>query len=333
MLAVLGTINWDTTIFEKRFAGEGEEVPVLMAAGFPGGKGANAAVAAARLLGEGRVSFMGAVGDDDLGAPLRVSLRSEGVLTDGVATIVGASSGRAYVVVDESGAKQIHTLFGANESLAPHHIRLPSARRSLSASAATMIMDVPLRAAVEAAMASKEAGARVFYSPGVRIGSGGPLLQKAIGLADHLVLDRIELSRLTSDPNPRSGLLRLRRQHPRLVVVVTLGSSGCLVDSGRGVCSVPSFKLEALGLHAVNSTGSGDAFLAAYACYSLSGAPPERAAAWGNLAGALKAAASATRASPTREALESAMETFEGIRRRPRGSPSRRVSSRSRPRS
>jgi ribokinase len=304
------------------------------AEGYPGGKGANAAVAAARLLGKGRVAFIGAVGDDGKGAALRESLRSEGVLTDGLAVTKGAESGRAFVVVNESGAKQIHTMFGANDSLAPRHLLSPFARSALSACAATVIMDVPLPAAVQAARASKSAGARVFYSPGVRIGSGGSqLLQRAIELADHVILDSSELSHLTSEHEPRRALLKLRRRYPRLVMVATLGSSGCLVTSGRSVLSVPPFDLGALGLRPVNSTGSGDAFLAAYTCYALSGASSERAAKWGNLAGALKAASSATRGSPTRDELESTMKNFEGVRERPLGSPLKRVSSRSRPRS
>jgi len=308
-------------------------VPVRSTEGYPGGKGANAAVAAARLLGKGRVAFVGAAGDDDLGASLRHSLQSVGVLTDGLATTKGASSGKAFVVVNGSGAKQIHTLFGANDSLAPHHLRSPFAKDALSTCAATIVMDVPLPAAVEASRASKSAGGKVFYSPGVRIQSGGHLLQRAIRLADQLVLDMSELYHLTLEREPRKALLKLRRRHPRLVVVTTLGSSGCLVASGRGVRSVPSFELEALGLHPVNSAGSGDAFLAAYACYTLSGASPERAAMWGNLAGALKAASSASRGSPTREALETALRRFERVRARPRGSHSKRASWRSRPRS
>jgi len=309
-------------------------VQVRQVEGYPGGKGANTAVAAARLLGSGLVAFIGAVGDDELGASLQESLRSEGVLLDGLVTSRGARSGRAFVVVNGSGGKQIHTLFGANDSLGPRHLGSPFARRALSACAATVMMDVPLLTALGAAKASKGAGASLFYSPGVRIGDGrSSLLHQVIELADHLVLDSSELSRLASENEPTRALLKLRRLHPRLVMVATLGQSGCLVASGHGVLQVPPFELEALGLQAVNSTGSGDAFLAAYVSYSLSGASPERAARWGNLAGALKAASSATRGSPTREELESAMRRFGGVKERPLGSPSKRASSRSRPRS
>ena len=330
---VLGAINWDTTVFEERFAEPGEEVPARKVEGCPGGKGANTAVAASRILGGGRVAFVGALGDDELEAPLRGSLRAEGVLTGGLVTVRGAKSGRAFVVVDGSGGKQIHTLFGANDSLTPRHLRMPGATGALSTCAAAVIMDVPLSVAVEAARATRRAGGRVFYSPGTRIQDGGLQLQEAIGLADELVLDRSELSRLTSEAEPRVALADLGRTHPNLVVVATLGPSGSLVSLGRTIRRVAPFDLGVLGLRPSNSTGSGDAFLGAYACCSIWGAPPEEAASWGNLAGALKAASTDTRGSPTTESLESAMKKFEGITGKPLDLPWKRASSPSRQRS
>ena len=325
-------MNWDTTVFEGRFAGPGEEVPAIKVEEWPGGKGANASVAASRLLGPGKVSIIGAVGDDDLGSALRTGLRSEGVLTEGLVTVRGRS-GRAFIVVDRSGSKQIHTLFAANDSLSPGHLGSSGPRRALSACDAAVIMDVPLPTALEAERMARRAGARIFYSPGSRIGGEAARLTEAVRLADELLLDRSELVRLASEQNPREALHRLMRLHPRLVLVATLGSSGSLVARAGSIRAVAPFELGAMGLRAVNSTGSGDAFLAAYASYSLSGLSPEDAASWGNLAGALKAANSETRGSPTRRALESAMDRFSAVRGMRQGLPSRRASSRSRRRS
>ncbi len=325
-------MNWDTTLFEGSFAAPGEEVPVSRVEECPGGKGANASVAASRLLGPGKVAFIGAVGDDDLGASLGAGLRSEGVLTDGLVAVRGRS-GRAFIVVDRSGSKQIHTLFAANDSFSPRHLALPGPRRALSACEAVVVMDAPQPAALEAARMAKRAGARIFYSPGTRIGGEAPVPLETMKLADQLVLDRGELARLTSERVPRDGLRGLMRLHPHLVLVATLGSSGCLVARDRTIRAVAPFELGALGLRAVNTTGSGDAFLAAYACYSLSGLAPEEAASWGNLAGALKAASSETRGSPTRQALESAMGRFPAVRGTRPGSPSKRAASRFRRRS
>ncbi|MDG6910632.1 MAG: carbohydrate kinase family protein, partial [Nitrososphaerota archaeon] len=105
-----------------------------------------------------------------------------------------------------------------------------------------------------------------------------------------------------------------------VTVVATLGPDGCMVSREGRTARVRPVDLTDLGLSAVNSTGSGDAFLAAYSCYALSGLAPEEAAEWGNLAGALKAASAETRGSPTRRMLEESMRELK-FREPRRGSP------------
>src|SRR5207247_5555412 len=80
LLTVLGAINWDTSIFEDRFAKQGEEVPVNRVEEFSGGKGANVAVAAARILGKQHVSFVGAIGKDEVSRKQLAELLREGVV-------------------------------------------------------------------------------------------------------------------------------------------------------------------------------------------------------------------------------------------------------------
>jgi ribokinase len=318
-LTVLGAINWDTTIFEEDFASPGEEVPVLRLEEGPGGKGANAAVAAARILGRGQVAFVGALGDDRFGRTLREGLRAEGVLAEGVITIEGVRSGSAHIIVDRSGGKTIHTHFGANDALKPVHLETPGARRALASASTVVLMDVPIPAAIVAARKAKRAGARLVYSPGVRCGDGlGPLV-RILRIADAAVFDRSELLRLQPSESPRRSVASLTRRFPGLTVVATMGPSGSLVGTYRSVTSVPPVNLDALGLKAVNSTGSGDAFLAAYVCYSNQGSSPAEAAGWGNLAGALKATSNATRGSPTRADLEAKMAELSQATGRRRG--------------
>ena len=311
-LAVIGAANWDTTIFEDTFAVPGEEVEVRKVQGFPGGKGANTAVAAARILGRGAVSFVGTVGADEFHLTLRRSLEAEGVDPRGLLAVRGRRSGRAFVVVDRTGSKMIHTLFGANEAMSPRHLKAPGASRALSSSAGVVIMDVPLPVALAAAEAAKKNGSQVFYSPGVRCKGSRLLLDRVIGLANYLVVDRVELSRLRPNSGPREAAVELQRRGSHLVVVATLGGSGCIVAEEGAARAIPPVDLRSLGLRAVNSTGSGDAFLGAFACYSLAGLAPAEAARWGNLAGALKAASEETRGSPTRKELESRMAEITG---------------------
>ena len=318
LLTVLGAVNWDTTLFEEVFAAPGEEVPVSLVEEGPGGKGANAAVASARLLGKGKVGFIGAVGADAVGRALQDSLTEEGISDEGVVRLRGTRSGTAHIVVDRSGSKAIHTHFGANDGLRPSHISSPRPAGLISRSSTVIIMDVPTDAALAAARRAKEAGARLVYSPGVRCGEGYGAISKVMGLADDAVFDRSELLKLKPRDDPRRALQEVSGEFP-LTAVATLGPSGSIVGKGGSVEGVPPVSLESLGLRAVNSTGSGDAFLAAYVCYSDSGSGPREAAYWGNLAGALKATSDRTRGSPTRSVLESRMAELSRIRGRRRG--------------
>ncbi|MDG6991119.1 MAG: hypothetical protein JRM99_06820 [Nitrososphaerota archaeon] len=313
-VAVLGAINWDTTAFERDFAAPGEEVPVARLEEFPGGKGANTAVAAARILGSGAVAFLGALGNDQVKPSLLASLSSEGVRTDGVQVVEGASSGRAFIVVDGSGAKTIHTHFGANDRYTPEHVRSPKSSALLAGASAAVIMDVPLDASAAAAEIASSRS-KVIFSPGVRASGPARALSGLLSVADDLVVDRSELAKLSGRNDPREGVEALHKKHAGVTIVATLGPDGCLVARDGKTTRVPPVRLAGLGLTAVNSTGSGDAFLAAYACYSLMGASPEEAAGWGNLAGALNAASAETRGSPTRAALEEKMLLLRAKRR------------------
>ncbi len=242
-----------------------------------------------------------------MGKTLRDGLKVEGVSVEGVVSLRGRRSGGAHIVVDRSGSKAIHTHFGANDGLNPEHLEMPGPRRALSSASTVALMDVPTSTALAAAEKAKDSGARLVYSPGVRCSEGYGVLSKVLKTADDAIFDRSELLRLSPSKDPRDALLSITGDFPDLTVVVTLGPSGCLVGRGDSVKAVPPVSLGALGLKAVNSTGSGDAFLAAYVCYSNSGRAPKAAAFWGNLAGALKATSEETRGSPSRRVLETRM--------------------------
>jgi len=309
----------DTTVFVRSFAHPGEEVPLLSVEEGPGGKGANAAVAAGRILGKGRVAFVGGIGEDKLEPLLRRSLLKEGVLSGGLLTLNGYPTGRAFVVVDSSGAKIIHTRFGANDGILPRHLKLEGSALVLGSSSAEVLMDTPTTVAIAAAKAAKAAGALIVYSPGVRATESFDRLARVLALADYLVVNRSELAKLTGSDSPTDGLRKVLERFPRLTAVVTLGSEGCVVAHGNSYTLVPPVDLSALGSRALNSTGSGDAFLAAYVCRLVEGDSPEESALWGNLAGALKASSTQTRGSPTRAQLESKMKAWLKVRLRPQG--------------
>lgn len=294
---------------------------MLRALNFPGGKGANVSVAAARILGKRKVAFLGALGDDSIARPLRDSLDSEGVNTEGVVFLEGKSSGRAYIVVDENGRKIIHTHFGVNEALLPSHLDSSVARSLFASSSLVVAMDPPISVIEKATSLARRAGVRLVLSPGVRTAER-ERLTRVLRVVNDLVVDRSELTALAGVDEPAGAIAVLSRNYPHLNIVATLGPEGSIISSGGSSSSIPPVDLSNFGLKAVNSTGSGDAFLAGYACYSLFGSTPKEAAEWGNLAGALKATSLETRGSASRQVLESRMHELKELKGRRQGSPS-----------
>ena len=319
LLSVIGAINWDISVFEERFARPGEEVPVRQVEEFSGGKGANAAVACARVLGRGRVAFIGALGEDDLAVRQISALRAEGVLTDGLVEVRGSRSGRAYIVVDSNGRKTIHTHFGANERISPRDLSGEGATRVLERTEMIIVMDPPTKVALAIARIAKGRGAKVVYSPGVRTREGILSLEGVVRLSDYVALDSHEVRNLYPARDEHSAVERFMRSHPRLTLVTTLGPRGCIVAMDGVTSTIEGVDLSLLGKRAVNSTGSGDAFLGVFASYLLMGRDPLESATLANLAGALKATKYETRGSPTRNELESFMSRLKRIKRSRRG--------------
>ena len=314
LLTVLGAINWDISIFEERFAKRGEEVPVNLVEEFSGGKGANVAVAAARILGRGRVAFVGALGDDDISKKQLQELKAEGVITDGIVEVKESQSGRAYIIIDGAGMKTIHTHFGANEKVTVEHLTGARVARAIQASRMIIVMDTPTEVGRKAIEIAKRNRSRVVYSPGVRTQGGilnlGPLLESA----DYIVLDRIELRNLSPRMDEEEISHKLTSANRRLTVVETLGEKGCAITAGGRTTIVRGVDVESLGKRVVNTTGCGDAFLGVFAGYLLLGSSILEAAKRANLAGALKATKYETRGSPTRAELEKEETIWESVR-------------------
>ena len=116
-LLVTGALNWDINLFVKRLAQPGQEVVVERIERVPGGKGGNVSVAAAKLLGQGKVALMACVGDDEAGRNQIEILRKEGVETGAVQVLDGVESGQAYITVEDGGRNIVETHFGANARL------------------------------------------------------------------------------------------------------------------------------------------------------------------------------------------------------------------------
>ncbi|MFJ8311418.1 MULTISPECIES: ribokinase [unclassified Streptomyces] len=254
-LLVVGSANADLVVGVERRPAPGETVLGSDLAVHPGGKGANQAVAAARL--GARTALLAKVGDDDHGRLLLASLREAGVDTDAV-LVDRTPTGVALITVDPSGDNSIVVSPGANGRLTPDDIR---AARGLFARApvVSVQLEIPLETVTEVARVLAPR-ARLVLNPS----PPAPLPVQVLAVCDPLIVNEHEARFIlgaSAGDTPGDWARALRALGPRSVVV-TLGESGALVADGRGddCVRVPSPRVEA-----VDTTGAGDAFTAALA--------------------------------------------------------------------
>ncbi|MCO5991812.1 ribokinase [Actinoallomurus rhizosphaericola] len=241
---VVGSVNADLVVRVDRRPAAGETVLGSDLATYPGGKGANQAVAAARL--GGRVAFLGRVGTDGQGDFLRNALRGDGVDIAHLITTPGPS-GVALITVGPEGDNSIIVSPGANGRVTEEDVAAAGPLFA-AASVVSLQMEVPLDAVLAAARAAEGAGARVVFN----LSPPAAVPDELLALCDPLVVNEHEAAFLgASDP---VGLLA---RGPRSVVI-TKGADGAIVADADGVTEVPSPRVEA-----VDTTGAGDAFTGA----------------------------------------------------------------------
>lgn len=275
---VVGSINQDYVLRLQRRPRPGETVTDAELSLFPGGKGANQAVAAARLLGAGRVSMLGRVGDDAAGPRLIRNLDDNGVDTSHVEPVEGATSGSAFITVTPDGENAIVVSPGANRRFGPDEVEA-SAHALRKASVLVAQMEVGVEAIRRAAEIVTSARGRVLLNLAPVRGVPSSLL----ALLDPLVVNEHEAALLLGgDPPPDSGRTAqaLLALGPRSAVV-TLGAKGAALATPDGASSHPAPKVEA-----VDTTGAGDAFAGALAARLAEGETLHEAVPYAIRAGA-----------------------------------------------
>ncbi len=262
---VVGSTNLDVTVFVNHLPAPGETARGRESLTGPGGKGANQAVAARRLGAD--TTFVTMLGADRFGDDLAALLFREGLTPEGVLRTDRAPTGLALITVDDEGRNTIAVAPGANDSLGPDDIdRIPR----LFDGAAYLLcqLEIPLQTVLVAARRARSAGAAVVLNAAP---AAVPLPDAAHESFDIVVVNEVELSGLTKrngEVTEAAGTLLNRGPSS---VVVTRGQRGALcVSRRRG--SDEAFSVPAPHVHAVDSTGAGDAFCGALVATLASGA-------------------------------------------------------------
>jgi ribokinase len=287
-IIVVGSVNSDVTVKVPELPRPGETVVGGTLEISDGGKGANAAVAAARL--GVRTHLVALVGADERGRAARAALVEAGVDDAYVGTVEDAT-GLAAVLVDARGENLIAVASGANARLTARHVETALAGLA-RASAPTVVLaglEVPDEAVLAAARGAAARGWPFVLNPA----PARPLAAELTVLCSVLTPNEHELKRLA--PTGPEALLAAGAG----AVVVTLGAAGAEVHrAGSRAVRITPFPSAP-----VDTTGAGDAFNAALAAALADGEPLERAALAAGAAGAL-----ATRAAGARGGLPTAAE-------------------------
>lgn len=279
---VVGSVNSDLVLRTARLPLAGESLIGTDYCRVAGGKGANQAVAAARL--GATVTFVGKTGTDPEGESLKAGLFTEGVRTDFVTCCSSTKTGLAVITVDDKGQNSIVVIPGANSQVTEEEVRAAFCTGSYDA--VMLQFEIPPQIVI--------AACRLAHAQGVPVVlDAGPAqvfpLEQLQGV--HILTpNETETFILTGiKPETRQDAqtaaeILLRRSHA-MAVVLKLGDRGSMFCSSDGV----SEHLPAYAIEAVDTTAAGDAFTAAMTIKYLQTGNLRRAVMLGNAAGALAA--------------------------------------------
>ena len=279
VVVVLGGINMDLVATSERMPNLGETIFGTSFHTAPGGKGANQAVAAARLGAE--VRMVGRVGDDQFGPTLLEGMRSEGIDVSGVAVDPDNPSGVALILLDEEAENMIVAVYGAN--LACDDAQVAAVDDALDGADVLLLqLETPLDVALSAVALAKEWGATVVWDPAPALKMG----HEAYRLCDVLTPNQAEVEFLTgiavTDPTSAEGAAKVLVEQGVRAAVVTLGSGGAFFLTRDESGLVPPFNVDA-----IDSVAAGDAFAAGLGIALAEGESLAGAVKFGSAAGAL----------------------------------------------
>ncbi|WP_095128567.1 ribokinase [Pseudomonas sp. Irchel s3h14] len=278
-VVVIGSLNMDLVTRAPRLPRGGETLIGESFATVSGGKGANQAVAAARLGAQ--VSMVGCVGSDAYGEELRGALLAEQIDCQAVST-VDDSSGVALIVVDDNSQNAIVIVAGANGALTPAVIdRFDAVLRA--ADVIICQLEVPDATVGHALKRGRELGKTVILNPAP---ASRPLPADWYASIDYLIPNESEASALSG--LPVDSLASAETAASRLIslgagkVIITLGAQGSLFANGKSFEHFPATKVKA-----VDTTAAGDTFVGGFAAALAAGKNEADAIRFGQVAAAL----------------------------------------------
>lgn len=267
-IAIIGSINLDIVAHVRDFPQPGETITNAVVDRFPGGKGANQALAAHRLGAE--VFMVGRVGDDPVADEALHTLRKEGVDLSYCRPLKGISTGLAMVVVTEAGENQIVVAPGANAIFDAEHLVVPPADAFIAQ------LEVPVETILEAASGNDN-----FFC--LNAAPAKPVPHELLEHVDLLVVNEIEAQTLGKELDIYPGLL-----------AITYGGEGAVLSrNGQQLAKARPPKVEV-----VDTTGAGDAFTAALTVGLVSGMEAQAALEMACAVGALTTTKMGAQSSP-----------------------------------
>ena len=280
-IVVVGSLNMDLVVEVPTFPAPGETVLGKNFATFPGGKGANQAVAAARL--GARVSMIGRVGQDAFGDQLLASAQADGIDVTHVGRDVSAATGVAMIAVNEQGQNSIAVASGANFRLTADHVRQAWSELE-DVDLLVMPLETPLESIAAAVSLANESGVKVILNPA----PARDLPPEILAGVDVLAPNEPETAQLTGMPVNTAEESRAAARKLLTLgvgnVVLTLGSRGALILDGSNeqFMLVPARQVEV-----VDTTAAGDSFMGGLAVTLGEGRSLIEAARFANAVGAL----------------------------------------------